>query len=160
MHKMNNIVEISRGYKPHVVRELLNITKERLRYWRSNLDPKQSRSHFSSSDVFAYRILHACTQDLRISPSELKKFNLKNIFHFCQNNSFNTISKYILCIDHRIGKVSIIKDDDGDTKFRNRKIQYLFLEELVREHTQAFMMLGSNNHSQSNDFKQIIPFTH
>jgi hypothetical protein len=131
----------SRGYKPHIVRELLGVSKERLRYWKKNLDPKPTRTHFSSSDLFAYRILQACIQDLRITPSELKTFDLPCVFEFCQTHELQDMENYLLKLNIETKTISINAESDS-FDFRNRKISCLFLEELVKEHILAFLSHG------------------
>lgn len=139
---MNNESHKSRGYKPHVARELLGITKERLRYWKANLDPKPTRTHFSASDLLAYRIIKACVQDLRIIPNELKTFDLSSIFEFCQTHDCQTAGNYLLKLNIQTKTLSI-HDETEQIDFRNRKISYLYLDELVKEHFIAFMSLGT-----------------
>ncbi len=138
---MIKVGQKSRGYKPHVARELLGVSKERLRYWKANLDPKPTRTHFSASDLFAYRILQACVQDLRIIPSELKDFDLERIFEFCQNRDIQTMENFILLLNIQTKSLSINLESDF-SDFRNRKICYLYLNELLKEHLVSFMSLG------------------
>lgn len=131
----------SRGYKPHVARELLGISKEKLRYWKANLDPIPSRSYFTASDLFAYRILQACIQDLRIIPSELKDFDVPCIFEFCRTNNTAKVENSILILNVKNKKTSIVKESEF-SDFRSREISYLYLNELLKEHIIAFMSLG------------------
>ena len=47
----------SNGFTPKDAREFLQITQETLRYWRKKLYPISPQSHFTSKDIFIYRII-------------------------------------------------------------------------------------------------------
>lgn len=130
---MNNIL----GYKPHLSAEILGITKETLRYWKTHLDPNPRRTHFSANTLLAYRVIKALIEDLRFTPSHLKKYDLSLLFDFARDNDLETVENYkiLLAAD---GSSLSFHHEDAPFDMHNRKIAILYLSDLVKEHLNSF----------------------
>ena len=74
---------MSKGLKPKQVASILNIGEQKLRYWRTKLDPNPHRSEFSVPDLLAFRIIQVLIEIRHFSTQDLEKFQLIGLFEWC-----------------------------------------------------------------------------
>jgi len=131
----------SRGYKPHVVRELLGLRSQKFRNWRKILDPIPTRTHFPADVMFAYRILQALMEDYRFKPSELKALNSDVIFEFCLSTPIVEAVHYYVLISKHSNDLQVLHES---VRFdiQDRKLDHMYLKDLVEEHRNAFLAMG------------------
>ena len=136
LHSIN-----SRGYKPHVVRELLGLSNEKFRNWRKILDPVKARTHFSANIMFAYRIIQALIEDYRFKPSELKALNSDVIFNFCLITPIIEAAHYYVLISKHTNDLKLLHER---VRFdiQDRKLDHMYLKELVEEHCNSYLAMG------------------
>ncbi|WP_444993910.1 hypothetical protein [Aliikangiella sp. IMCC44359] len=138
----------SRGYKPHVVKELLGLSNEKFRNWRKILDPVSARTHFPADVMFAYRILQALMEDYRFKPSELKALNSDAIFEFCLSTHIVEAAHYYVLISKRTNDLKILHER---VRFdiQDRKLDHMYLKDIVEEHCNAYLAMGGQQISSN-----------
>lgn len=133
-----------RGYKPQVLMQLVNLPKERFRYWRAHLDPNPHRSHFTFSDIFAYRIMKSFIDDRREEVAFLAGLDWSTLFTKLANTSYKELRKMVIVLDSQPAKMTIEYLDKANYILSN-KVSILYLAPLVDEQFSSFVELGSQN---------------
>ena len=141
---MRFIMSISQGFKPHIVRDVLDISQETLRYWRSNIDSDTIRTHFSPSDILVYRLLKIYTIDYGIPIKRLKHFDWSNLFSEFNKQSYSKLNKLVVVLNQSEDFLKLIKSEDAAyySHYRNLKID---LETVVEENIKAILAKGENS---------------
>jgi hypothetical protein len=130
------------GYKPQVLREAVNISKEQLRYWRKHLDPKPNRPAFSYQDIFVYRIIKSLHEDRFVSIHDLSKFDLSILFDTINKTYFEELEEMVLVLNFETKDILFSLTDE--IQFTpNNKLTYLFLNELVDKQLFSFYYFGN-----------------
>lgn len=129
------------GFKPHLVRDLLGLSKERFRYWRKKLDPIPKRSHFSSSDILAYRVLRTLIEGRREPVEFLSRFDWSGLFTSFSMKSLQELKGMVVTLNLDSSEVKLqCFDNIADNK--SNIIIIVYLEEIITEHCEAFIGLG------------------
>lgn len=142
----------TRGYKPHLVREILGLSKERFRYWRNKLDPKPHRSHFIYSDILAYRVMKTLIEDKREPVEFLSKFDWSELFKSLSLTNNQELKKMVVTLHAESTNMTLqhLEEISGN---RSNKVIFVYLEELIDEQFNAFVELGGSGP------QNIIPIT-
>jgi len=139
---MNSIAVIGKGYKPHVSRELLEVSPETLRYWRKHVDPKPHRPHFSSGRLLAYRVIKAWVRKKHLPVEILEQCQWDRVFKACESVTRDKLSSQYLVLNEKTHELSFqgpnqrLSVDDLD-------IHVLPMRPVVQEHTEALLTFGS-----------------
>jgi hypothetical protein len=89
-----------RGYKPGLVINLFEITREQLRYWRRELDPVPSRPLFSYQMLLGYAVLKELIVERWMEPRRLKTVDLQLFFGwFERQHSDYELKSTVILID-------------------------------------------------------------
>ncbi|MCU7871760.1 MAG: hypothetical protein KZQ91_03345 [Candidatus Thiodiazotropha sp. (ex Lucinoma borealis)] len=67
-------------YNPGFVIEILDISREKFRYWRRELDSRPYRPRFSFQMLLAYAVIQELVDNRWLSPRHLKATNLEDLF--------------------------------------------------------------------------------
>ncbi|MBL1319700.1 MAG: hypothetical protein COA63_001385 [Methylophaga sp.] len=140
----------TRGYKPHLVRDILGLSKERFRYWRNKLDPKPHRSYFTYSDILAYRIMKTLIEDKREPVEFLSRFDWSELFKFLTVTSTQDLRIMVVALHVESNSMTIHSLEDIANN-KSNKVIFVYFEELIEEQFSAFVQLGSPHN--------IVPIT-
>lgn len=92
------------GYKPGLVMDLLGISREQLRYWRRELDPRPTRALFSYQVLLGYAVFRELIVERWLAPQRLKGLDLRAFFAwFEQPRSEAELRDTVISIDKRTG---------------------------------------------------------
>lgn len=133
-----------RGYKPQVLMQLVDIPKERFRYWRAHLDPNPHRSHFTFSDIFAYRIMKSFVIDRREKVEFLSHLNWSTLFSKLAATNNKELREMVIVLDSKPLNMRI-EYLDKVSDIQSNKISFLYLAPLLDEQFSSFVELGSQN---------------
>jgi len=139
----------ARGYKPHLVRDILGLTKERFRYWRNKLDPKPYRPYFSYSDILAYRVMKALIEYKHLPVEFLSKFDWSELFKLLSHTNNRDLERMVVTLHVEQVSMTIQHLEEIADKHSNKLI-FVFLKELIEEQLNAFLELGAPNNNVSN----------
>ena len=87
------------GWKPHVVCEFVDITKETLRYWRNTVHPKEACKSYSSYDILIYLVIKELVEDHGVQLARLKEIDWNDILQEFSNVSFLGLDKKTINFD-------------------------------------------------------------
>lgn len=138
---MQLLFDKSKGYKPHVVREKLGLSSQKLRNWRKILDPIPTRPRFSTDVMLAYRIIKYMIEDLRFKPSDLKRYEPSKIFEFCSETLLTEIPHYYILISKTEYNLKVLHES---VRFnpRDMTLERLYLDSIVNRHFDSLLELG------------------
>tara|TARA_R110002153_G_scaffold178117_1_gene331246 strand:- start:791 stop:1306 length:516 start_codon:yes stop_codon:yes gene_type:complete len=135
---------MSAGLKPKQVASILNIGEQKLRYWRTKLDPNPHRSEFSVPDLLAFRIIQVLIEIRHFSTQDLEKFQLIGLFEWCHVTDIDQIKNSSLMINDNLltieflGEADVVNLDDLYT-------HYIKLKTIVDMHFRQLHSLGCEN---------------
>lgn len=101
----------TQGFKPEVLQQLVGISRQTLRYWRTNLDCLPTRARFTAKVILVYWIFKLLIKNRHVHVQELQQYNLSNLFQWVQDNSFDRISEHLLVLDDVTNTVSFVSAD-------------------------------------------------
>lgn len=97
----------SRGYKPHVVAELLNVGPETVRYWRTRLDPNSAKTHFSGGRLLAYRVIKTLVRNRFVPVEVLEHCPLETLFEACEHVALAALGRCWVLVDPPLCKLEL-----------------------------------------------------
>ena len=134
------------GFKAKGACDLLEITKETLRYWKKHLDPIPNRSTFSSIDIFKYRIFKELIYYSGVSVRALEKYNWKEVFEHCDKVKYSMLEEFNLILDKRKKLIHFLKSNET-TNYQSNRYLIVYLDEVYQEHVIELQLYGVDGHN-------------
>ncbi len=133
---------MNKGLKSYAVCDLLGVTRQTLRYWKSNLDPINNRSDFDGSTILAYRIIDVCINKQGINARKLQEAGTEVIFREC-NKHRSVLQKRLFVFNNKKNKIVFMNKDDIEINLLSMDYRVFALEEIVDEHVESMISMGS-----------------
>lgn len=132
------------GFKPHVVRELLGVGAETLRYWRTSLDPDPKRLYFSSGRVLLYRILTVLIRHHFIPVQCLQRCDIAALSEQCEQVALNVLAQSYLYTDpaRNVLRLCEVRPSVPDDNFDALVVP---LKGIVERHRDALEQMGRDS---------------
>ena len=135
----------SKGYKPNVTAELLEVGDQTLRYWRTHLDPSPHRRCFSADVVLAYQIIKFLTRVRHVPVGVLEKCGCESVFKLCESNELADLSRLAIVIDEKHCDLKVVDSAFQPDNF-DLYLHKLALKPVVNEHLDALSGFGHARH--------------
>lgn len=131
-----------KGYKPHVVRGLLEVSQETLRYWRKHIEPGTMRSHYTGKEMLEYWILMAFIRDRKIPIRVLKTCDWSSLFKVCRIGKIEELKTYMIVFNTR-DKTLKIQKQNADIDKRQHFYQIVYLDIVIEDFLEALNRYGA-----------------
>ncbi len=131
----------SAGYKPHVVRELVEISPETFRYWRANLDPSPHRSLFTAGDVLGYHVFAVLIRYKHVSPQFLRKLDFSKLFNVVNSSPLEKLETHVIEINGESERWRFMTNGERMDLLNISRL-YVPFEPIIERHVSAFTQLG------------------
>jgi len=134
----------SPGFKPQVARDILGVTKERFRYWRTKLDPNPFRSHLSFMDIMVYRVFKSMVDNKSAQVEDISGFDFSELFSLFNKSNYKDLRKICIALDTADFRFYIAKSREELVQYMRNSVRFVYMDELVDEQIQAITEYGSD----------------
>lgn len=140
-----------RGFKPHLVRDMLALPKERFRNWRNKLDPNPHKAYFSATDLLAYRVMKALIDKHSVPVEYLSNIDFSEIFVLFASTDRSELKNKVIALDRNTDTLNIVANRIEAFELLRNGILLVFVDELLAEQIDAFMDYGQRGN--------VVPIT-
>ena len=144
-------------HRKGVAANMLDISTETIRYWRSNLDPEKTRYYFSPEDIFVYRIMKSFIRGYTKPISLLKKCDWTLIFKVCNETEYRVLRKHLVILNSIQKKLYFALEDQAPDRF-DSNFTAIHLGRIYKQHLKSQIENGlqKNNVIELNTVKSIV----
>ncbi len=126
----------------------MGFPEQTFRYWRAHIDLKPTRSHFTFSDMFVYRIFDHFIEKMGLTVESLEQCDWNQIFHIANHSSFENLKSCRVLLDKEKNLVSLIHsklrfDPDGEY------LIWVHLKHVARDHENMLLV-------RTNPLKRVL----
>lgn len=133
----------SAGFKPQVARDVLDITKERFRYWRRKLDPNPFRSHLSFMDIMVYRVFKSLIDNKTAQVEDMSDFDFSELFVIFNKSNYKDLRKLSIALDRNDFRIHIVESKEKLVQYMRNNVAFVHMDELFDDQIQAFTEYGN-----------------
>lgn len=141
---MRNSESKSKGFKPKQICELVDITKETLRYWREYLYPSELRSFFNCDDVFIYLLIKAFVKGWDVNVKFLVNVNWLKLKQDLNSMSALEKKSTVAVYDKELKTISLYSIPNNLNLY-DRRYRHVLIEDIIRDSNIAFNKFGTNS---------------
>lgn len=131
-----------RGFKPHVLREILDLPKERFRYWRSHIDPEPHKPYFTYPDILAYRIIKTYIDGRNVPVEVLAKADWTSVFKTINETHYEDLKKMAAVLNKSNDIQITLEMVENCNNALDTEINAFSLKRLVEEQIDTVMNFG------------------
>ena len=131
----------SKGYKPHVAAELLEVGTQTLRYWRAHVDPRPYRKTFPSGILLAYQVIKIFSRRKHVPVTVLEQCSWERIFALCESRAPEKLANLAILIDEKKHDIKVV-DVEYQPNIYDLDLHLLPLRPVVDGHFHALHTFG------------------